>query len=154
MLCVVIAGRENRTMIIRTYSELCLLPTFEERYQYLRLDGAVGQKTFGFDRYLNQRFYLSPEWRRIRDEVITRDLGCDLGIEGREICSGRTIIHHLNPISASDIRDKTDSLLNPEFLITTIHRTHLALHYGDESLLFHTPVQRMENDTCPWKHSF
>lgn len=136
---------------IRTYSELILLPTFEERFQYLRLRGAVGQETFGFDRYMNQFFYRSYEWRHVRDEVIARDMGCDLGIEGHEIY-GRVLIHHMNPIRPEDIRERSDLLLNPEYLITTIHSTHQAIHYGDENLLIRLPVERTRFDTCPWKH--
>lgn len=137
-------------MSIRCYSELVLLPTFEARYRYLRLDGVVGKETFGFDRYMNQFFYRSPEWRRVRDIVIARDFGCDLGIAGREICK-RPIIHHLNPIRPEDIRERSDLLLNPEYLITTTHETHQAIHYGDENLLILPPVERRPNDTCPWK---
>ena len=136
---------------IRTYSELITFPTFEERYQYLRLNGSVGRETFGFDRYMNQFFYRSPEWKKVRNEVIARDNGCDLGMEGREIF-GRVLIHHMNPISPEDIRDRSDLLLNPEFLITTAHNTHQAIHYGDESLLILPPIQRARYDTCPWKH--
>lgn len=135
---------------IKCYSELMLLPTFQARYQYLRLNGEVGKETFGFDRYMNQFFYRSPEWRRVRDFVITRDEGCDLGIPGREIF-GRIVIHHMNPIRPEDIRNRSDLLLDPEYLITTIHGTHLAIHYGDEHLLFQEPVERRPNDTCPWK---
>lgn len=135
---------------IRTYSELVQLSTFEERYRYLRLLGAVGKETFGFDRYLNQLFYRSPEWKEARNQVIIRDNGCDLGIEGREI-QGRVLIHHMNPITAEDIRERSDLLLNPEFLITTAHNTHQAIHYGDESLLILTPTIRSRNDTCPWR---
>lgn len=135
---------------IKCYSELILLPTFQARYQYLRLNGEVGKETFGFDRYMNQFFYRSPEWRRVRDFVITRDEGCDLGIPGREIF-GRIIIHHMNPIRPEDIRNRSDLLLDPEYLITTIHDTHLAIHYGDEHLLLQEPVERRPNDTCPWK---
>lgn len=138
-------------MSIKCYSELALLSTFQARYQYLRLNGAVGKETFGFDRYMNQFFYRSPEWRRVRDLVITRDEGCDLGIPGREIF-GRIIIHHMNPIRPEDILNRSDFLLNPEYLITTIHDTHLAIHYGDEHLLLQEPVERRPNDTCPWKH--
>lgn len=137
-------------MSIKTYSELVLLPTFQARYQYLRLNGEVGKETFGFDRYMNQFFYRSPEWRRVRDLVITRDEGCDLGIQGREIF-GRIIIHHMNPISPENIRDRSVFLLDPEYLITTIHDTHLAIHYGDEHLLLQEPIVRRPNDTCPWK---
>ncbi len=136
---------------IKTYSELSCLSTFRERYEYLRLAGVVGEETFGFDRYMNQFFYRSPEWRRIRDEVIVRDGGCDLGIPGREI-RDRIIIHHLNPIRPEDIRSRSDLLLNPEFLITTTHRTHQAIHYGDESLLIMEDIVRTRHDTCPWKH--
>jgi hypothetical protein len=135
---------------IKCYSELMLLPTFQARYQYLRLNGEVGKETFGFDRYMNQFFYRSPEWRRVRDFVITRDEGCDLGIPGREIF-GRIVIHHMNPIRPEDIRNRSDLLLDPEYLITTIHDTHLAIHYGDEHLLLQEPVERRPNDTCPWK---
>ena len=135
---------------IRTYSELITLPTFEERYRYLRLDGTVGVDTFGFDRIFNQRFYTSPEWRRVRDVVITRDNGCDLGVRGYEI-GGKIIIHHMNPISLDDLDNHSDILLNPEYLITTIHETHNAIHYGDEALLITAPIERSRNDTCPWK---
>lgn len=135
---------------IKCYSELIRLSTFQARYQYLRLKGEVGKETFGFDRYMNQFFYRSPEWRRVRDFVITRDNGCDLGIQGREIF-GRIVIHHMNPIRPEDIRNRTDTLLDPEYLITTIHDTHLAIHYGDEHLLLQEPVVRRPNDTCPWK---
>lgn len=137
-------------MTIRTYSELITLPTFEERYRYLRLEGAVGVDTFGFDRIFNQRFYTSAEWRRVRDEVIVRDNGCDLGVPGHEIF-GKIIIHHINPISMDDLDRHSDILLNPEYLITTMHTTHNAIHYGDERLLIRAPVERRKNDTCPWK---
>lgn len=135
---------------IRCYSELILLPTFEERYEYLRIGGGVGYETFGFERYLNQVFYHSPEWKRIRNQVIARDMGCDLGIPGREIY-GPAVIHHMNPIDPEDIRSRSYLLLKPEYLITTMHETHQAIHYGDEKLLLHTPVPRVRNDTCPWK---
>lgn len=135
---------------IKCYSELILLPTFQARYQYLHLNGAVGKETFGFDRYMNQFFYRSPEWRRVRDFVITRDEGCDLGVPGREIF-GRIIIHHMNPIRPEDIRNRSELLLDPEYLITTVHDTHLAIHYGDEHLLLQEPIERRPNDTCPWK---
>lgn len=137
-------------MKIKTYSELITLPTFEERYRYLRLGGAVGVDTFGFDRMFNQRFYTSAEWRRVRDEVITRDNGCDLGVPDHEIF-GKIIIHHINPISLDDLDRHSDFLLNPEYLITTMHTTHNAIHYGDEGLLVSAPVERRKNDTCPWK---
>jgi hypothetical protein len=135
---------------IRTYSELITLPTFKERYEYLRLGGVVGEETFGFDRYLNQLFYRSDEWKKIRDKVIIRDNGCDLGIEGHDIRS-RIIIHHMNPITKADILQRSDFLLNPEYLICTIKSTHDAIHYGDESLLITTPIERYKNDTCPWR---
>lgn len=138
-------------MIIRTYSELITLSTFEERYRYLRLGGRVGQETFGFDRWLNQKFYKDPEWLRVRDFVIIRDNGCDLGIEGREIHS-RILIHHMNPITTEDIVKRSKYLLDPEYLICTVKRTHDAIHYGDESLLILNPIERTKNDTCPWKH--
>lgn len=137
--------------IIRNYTELSQLLTFEERYRYLRLAGAVGEDTFGFDRYLNQRFYQSAEWKRIRRDVILRDNGCDLGIPGREL-NRRIIIHHMNPIGISDIFEATEFLLNPEYLICVSHDTHNAIHYGDENLLAKEPVERRPNDTCPWKH--
>lgn len=139
-------------MAIKTYSELILLPTFEERYEYLRMGGRVGEETFGFDRYLNQAFYQhSSEWKRVRDIVITRDYGCDLGIPGREI-HGRIIIHHLNQVLPEDLRDRNSWILDPEYLISTSHETHQAIHYGDKSLLFTAPIERTRNDTCPWKH--
>lgn len=136
---------------IRTYTELSKLSTFEERYEYLKLDGVVGEETFGFDRYLNQRFYQNDiEWKRVRDFVIMRDLGCDLGIEGREI-HGVIIVHHMNPITKDDLINRTKFLLDPEYLICTIKRTHDAIHYGDENLLMKGPVERAKNDTCPWR---
>lgn len=135
---------------IRTYSELCLLNTFQERFEYLRLDGQVGQKTFGFERYLNQQFYHSSEWRSIRDRIIVRDLGCDLGVDGYTIY-GKVYIHHMNPIQSSDVTQTSDYLINPEFLICTTHNTHNAIHYGDVSLLVSEPIERKPNDTCPWK---
>lgn len=138
-------------MTIRTYSELITLPTFEERFRYLQLDGRVGEETFGFDRYLNQAFYKSEEWLRVRDQVIIRDNGCDLGIEGREIY-GRILIHHMNPITIDDIAKRSKYLLDPEYLITTVKNTHDAIHYGDESLLIKLPIERTRNDTCPWKN--
>ena len=137
-------------MIIRTYSDLIQLPTFEERFRYLQLNSSVGKETFGFDRYLNQNFYRSVEWKRIRDKVIIRDNGCDLGIEDRLIY-GRVIIHHMNPVTDRDIIDLTSFLLNPEYLICVSHNTHNAIHYGNEDLLMKGPVIRTKNDTCPWK---
>ena len=134
---------------IRTYSELIQLPTLIERFDYLKLGGQVGKETFGWDRYLNQRFYRSQEWRRIRDWVIIRDNGCDLGVDGYEIY-GKIYIHHMNPIEVSDIVDVSEYLLNPEFLICVSDNTHNAIHYGDESLLPIDPVTRQPNDTRLW----
>lgn len=138
-------------MNIKSYSELVLLPTFEDRFEYLRLDGIVGETTFGFDRYMNQVFYRSQP----RSLVITASRiffhSSDLGIEGHEIF-GRVIIHHLNPIRQRDLLERTDILLDPEYLITTTHETHQAIHYGDKNLLLTEPPQRTRNDTCPWKH--
>ena len=138
-------------MSIRTYSELILLPTFEERFKYLQLNGRVGDDTFGFDRYINQNFYKSAEWKRIRDQIIIRDNGCDLALEGYEIY-GRILIHHMNPITVKDVELSTEYLMNPEYLICVTHNTHNAIHYGDEKLLMKDPVARTKNDTCPWKH--
>ena len=138
------------TMKIRTYSELIKLPTFKERFRYLKLNGKVAEETFGFDRYLNQQFYKSNEWLELRDRIIIRDCGCDLGIDDREIYK-RIIIHHMNPITKYDIINRTDMLLNPEYLICTTKRTHDAIHYGDESILYDLPIERTKNDTCPWR---
>lgn len=137
-------------MIIKSYSDLKRLSTFEERFEYLKLNGKVGQDTFGFDRVFNQMFYRSKEWKRLRDYVIARDNGCDLGIEGREIYT-RPIIHHMNPITLDDIKESSEFLMNPEYLITTVHSTHNAIHYGESSLLPKDPIIRTKNDTCPWK---
>jgi hypothetical protein len=140
------------TKKIRTYSELMTIPSFEERYRYLKLDGEVGKDTFGFDRQLNQKLYSSPEWKRVRNHVIVRDCGRDLGVEGKEL--GNVVyIHHMNPISVDDIKNSTEYLLNPEYLITTCMDTHNAIHYGDEKLLDKTKViKRTENDTSPWRN--
>ena len=136
---------------IKTYSELLKLKTFKERYEYLKLDSTVGEETFGFDRYINQMFYKSDEWKRIRNYVITRDNGCDLGIQDRKIIDSVILVHHMNPITKEDIINKNEILLDPEYLITTIKPTHNAIHYGDESLLNEDLVIRSKNDTCPWK---
>lgn len=136
---------------IKTYSELITIPTFEERFKYLRLDGSVGEQTFGFDRYINQVFYQSYEWKKVRDTVIIRDNGCDLGVEDHEI-RGKILIHHMNPITVKDIETCSDFLLNPEYLISTTHLTHNAIHYGNESLLPKGPIERKKYDTCPWRH--
>ena len=139
---------------IRPYSELITLPTFEERYRYLRIGGQVGEDTFGFDRYLNQMFYKSDEWLEIRDFVIVRDHGCDLAMPDREIPEGvRILVHHMNPVAKEDVLRRSKILLDPEYLISTIKRTHDAIHYGDESLLLmDSLIERSKYDTCPWKH--
>ena len=136
-------------MKTRTYSELERIDTFEERYRYLSLQGVVGNSTFGFDRYMNQRFYTSREWRQIRDHIIARDVGLDLGMPGYEIYD-KIIIHHMNPMTADDIEDGNSDILDPEFLITTTHQTHMAIHYGDESLLAKPLVERRRGDTKLW----
>ena len=135
----------------RSYTELSKLKTFKERYEYLKLGGAVGKETFGFDRYLNQILYRSPEWKAVRDKVIVRDGGCDLGVPGYDICEN-IIIHHMNPISVEDIRDNREYVLDPEYLISTRHITHNAIHYGSEDILPQEPIERRKNDTCPWRH--
>lgn len=138
----------------RTYTELISLPTFEERFKYLRMKGQVGSETFGFDRWLNQNFYHSDrEWKLARRNVIIRDCGYDLASEERPIPNGvRIIIHHMNPITQEDIINRTPFLLDPEYLITTIESTHNAIHYGDESYLeISKPIIRLPNDTCPWR---
>ena len=135
----------------RTYTELSKLKTFEERYEYLKLEGNVGEDTFGFDRYINQKFYRSPEWKRVRDFVITRDSGCDLGIAGREILERKIIVHHMNPIKKDDIIYKSDYLLNPDYLICVSERTHNGIHYGNDYLYEEEVIERKPNDMCPWK---
>lgn len=145
---------DRRAMItknIRTYSELITLPTFKERFEYLRLNGIVGKDTFGFDRYMNQIFYKSREWQSLRNQIIIRDNGCDLGVDGYEI-HGKILIHHMNPITLDDIVERNDYLLNPDFLISTMLTTHNAIHYGDEKLIDKEPIERSKNDTCPWRH--
>lgn len=138
-------------MSIKTYSELIRLRTFEERYEYLKTPGKVGEETFGFDRYLNQTFYKSKEWSRIRRTVIARDLGCDLAVEGMDIF-GTIIVHHMNPISIDDLLNQTPYLLDPEFLVCTSDNTHKAIHYSDKKLLTrNTFSERKPNDTCPWR---
>lgn len=143
---------------IRTYSELITIPTFEERYEYLRLDGKVGVETFGMDRYLNQRFYQTdPEWLQARDIAILRDTGLnnycqDLGMPFGHDIRGRILVHHMNPITKEDIIRRTKFLLDPEYLICTIDNTHRAIHYGDRSLLITAPIERTKFDTCPWRH--
>jgi len=136
---------------LRKYSELKRLPTFIERYEYLRLAGIVGESTFGFDRYLNQLLYTSDRWRKLRNEIIIRDNGCDLGVEGHDIKS-RIIIHHMNPLTQKEIEEVSADIFNPEYLICVSHKTHNAIHYGDYNLLAVEPIVRMPNDTCPWKN--
>ena len=138
-------------MKIRTYSELITLQTFEERFEYLKLGGTVGKETFGFDRYLNQTFYKSQDWLHTRDQIIIRDNGCDLAVEGREIY-GRILIHHINPITMEDIMNRSSWLFDPENLICTVKNTHDAIHFSDDSLLVKDPITRSKNDTCPWRH--
>ena len=147
--CEIMEGKVIQ-MSIRTYSELITLLTFEERFRYLQLGGKVGEDTFGHDRYLNQMFYTSDEWRRIRRDVIVRDNGCDLGIQDREI-HGLIIIHHMNPITIKDIINRSEFLLNPEYLISTVKNTHDAIHFSDERILITDPIERRPNDTCTWK---
>lgn len=134
---------------IRTYKELLRFPTFEDRFRYACVLGDVGESTFGGHRILNQRFYRSTEWKRVRDAVIIRDNGCDLAFEERPIL-GKIMIHHLNPISVDDV-DRLDLLLDPEFLVCVSHETHNALHYGDIDSILKDYNPRFQNDTCPWK---
>lgn len=149
MLCKITKGLVNQ-MSIKTYSELIALPTFEERYRYLRIGGKVGVDTFGFDRWLNQLFYKDDAWLEVRDHVIIRDNGCDLAMSDRKI-ETRILVHHMNPITKEDILRRSKFLLDPEYLICTSKSTHDAIHYGDESKLITAPVERTKNDTCPWK---
>lgn len=137
------------TLRRRSYTELGRIFSFEGRYDYLALRGEVGRSTFGFDRWINQRFYRSPEWQQARDFVILRDLGCDLGIPGYEV-HGRIMVHHMNPITTEDLEHAEDWIVDPEYLITTTHRTHNAIHYGDDNLLPKPPVVRTSGDTKLW----
>lgn len=137
--------------MIKTYSELIQIPTYEERYRYLRLFGSVGEETFGFKRWLNQEFYHSGEWLKFRDEIIIRDEGRDLAVEGFEIY-GSIIIHHLNPITYDDILNQNPCVFDPDNVVCTKLSTHNAIHYGDETQLHNSPVERTKNDTCPWRH--
>ncbi len=134
----------------KTFSELICIPSFLERYEYLKIGGEVGKSTFGNDRYLNQILYTSDEWRKCRRDVIARDNGCDLGVEGFEIY-GKVLIHHINPITVEDILNRNPIVFDLENLITTTHKTHNAIHYGDDELLILPPMERTRNDTCPWK---
>lgn len=133
-----------------TYSELKRFQTFEERFEYVKLGGTVGESTFGFDRYLNQALYTSGEWRSLRNKVIIRDNGCDLGVDGHDI-GKYIIVHHMNPITIEDLDERNEDIFNPEFLICVSRNTHNAIHFGDESLLPKGPVERRPYDTCPWK---
>lgn len=134
----------------RSYSELRQLSTFKERYDYLKLNGRVGAETFGYNRYVNQRFYRSTEWKHIRDQIIIRDNGCDLGVEGYDLHS-RIYIHHLNPMTVDDIDQGRQMILDPDNLICVSFDTHQAIHFGDESLLPQLPIERISGDTCPWR---
>lgn len=139
--------------MIRSYSEMLKLETFEERFNYLKLDGSVGTMTFGSERYLNQVLYNSPEWKKIRRDVILRDNGCDLGVEGFELSKHQKIlIHHINPITIEDIKSRNPIIFDMDNLITVSHNTHNAIHYGDENNLITNPVTRTKNDTCPWRN--
>lgn len=139
-------------MMKKSYNELITIPTFEERFRYLKVYGVIGNQTFGYDRYLNQKLYnTSREWKRIRDKVILRDNGCDLGCEGFEIY-GKIIIHHINPITVEDIVSRNPCVFDLNNLISTSHNTHNAIHYGDEKLLIVAPIERKQYDTCPWRH--
>lgn len=136
---------------MKTYNEMILLPTFQERFNYLKLNGLVGEDTFGYNRYLNQYFYTSREWKQLRDAIIVRDNGCDLGIEGCEIGSG-ILIHHIEPITMDDIKNRSDKLLDPNNLICVSKKTHNAIHFGDESILVEdVTIERFPNDTSPWR---
>ncbi len=135
---------------IKAYSELIAMPTFKERFMYLKLGGKVGKETFGYKRWLNQELYHSDEWASFRDRIIVRDDGCDLGVPGFEI-HGSILIHHLNPITYEDILYGNPCVFDPENVICTRLSTHNAIHYGDESLLVLAPIERSRNDTCPWK---
>lgn len=138
------------TRNIRTYSELIQHQTYEERYKYLQLNGKVGEETFGHDRILNQMLYKDPEWLRMRDIIIIRDNGCDLGIEGREI-NGSILVHHINPITVEDVINRSKKVFDPNNLICTSLLTHNAIHYSNEDILIKDPITRSKNDTCPWK---
>ena len=138
-------------MSIKTYSELITIPTFEERFEYLQLKGSVGKDTFGYDRNLNQVLYRSPEWKRLRNQIIIRDCGCDLACEGYDIHS-KVLIHHLNPITVEDVLARSRKVFDPDNLVCVSHNTHNAIHYGDVDLLVTGPIIRTKNDTCPWRH--
>lgn len=134
----------------RSYSELIRFPTFEGRFQYLKLGGLVGKTTFGHDRYLNQLLYHSNEWRRFRKEIIIRDNGGDMALEDYQIVVG-IIVHHIVPLTIEDIENRSYRIFDPENVVCVSHKTHEAIHYGDERLLPRLLVERRPNDTCPWK---
>ena len=138
-------------MSIRTYSELITIPTFEERFEYLQLKCSVGKDTFGYNRYLNQVLYRSHEWKRLRNQIIIRDDGCDLACDGYDIY-GKVLIHHLNPITVEDVLARSRKVFDPDNLVCVSHSTHNAIHYGDVDLLATGPIIRTKNDTCPWRH--
>ena len=138
-------------MLQRTYKELTRLSSFRDRFEYLQLHGRVGKDTFGSERYLNQVLYTSPEWRRFRRDIIIRDNGCDLGDPQRPIKYEKIIVHHINPITVTDVENRNPIIFDPENVICVSHNTHEAIHYGDASLLAQDPIQRRPNDTCPWK---
>lgn len=138
-------------MSIKTYSELITIPTFEERFEYLQLKGSVGKDTFGYDRHLNQVLYRSPEWKRLRNQIIIRDCGCDLACDGYDVY-GKVLIHHLNPITVEDVLARSRKVFDPDNLVCVSHSTHNAIHYGDVDLLVTGPIIRTKNDTCPWRH--
>lgn len=137
--------------LIKSYSELLTIPTFEERYRYLRINGSVGEDTFGNERYLNQVLYTSGEWRKFRRKIILRDNGCDLACAGFEI-PVRIIVHHINPITVEDVLERKQKVFDPDNVVCASHNTHLAIHYGDKDLLVVAPIERSRNDTCPWRH--
>lgn len=138
------------SMMNKSYLELIQIPTFQERYEYLKIGGRIGEETFGFDRHLNQTLYRSSEWKRFRRQVIIRDKGCDLGCEGYELYD-KILIHHINPITINDVLDRASCVFDPNNVICTSLNTHNAIHYGDSELLVTEPIERTKNDTCPWK---
>lgn len=139
------------TMIIKSYSKMLTFSTLEERFRYLELKGSVGKDTFGYDRYLNQILYHSGEWKSFRNDIIIRDNGCDLACEGHEIHK-RILVHHINPITVEDVLNRSPKVFDPENVVCVSHMTHNAIHYGDENLLISAPIERSQNDTCPWRH--
>ena len=146
--CADTAGKKMK--IIKCYSELIQIPDYQERFEYLKLAGQIGESTFGFDRWLNQNFYRSAEWKRVREQVIIRDFGCDLAHRDYPI-GGQILIHHMNPIELADITEKSSEILNPNYLVCVSKTTHNAIHYGDAELLPKPPIERRANDTCPWR---